>query len=197
MENKEHYSRWKAMKNRCYNPNHIYYKNYGARGITVCDEWKNSYENFYKWACSSGYKKGLTIDRIDNDKGYSPENCRWATRKEQGRNQRTNRKITINGITKLMCEWAEESGISEKNILKRIRRGWNSSNLLNPLKNSNHFYTYNGEKHTLAEWSRIKNIPYSTLSERIKKGLTPFEAHDDIRKEVARKATQRFKMNKK
>lgn len=128
------YSRWKAMKQRCYNPKHTYYKNYGARGISVCDEWKDNFLNFYNWAISTGYREGLTVDRIDNDKGYSPENCRWATKKEQGRNLRTNRPITIGGETKLMCEWAEISGISSANILKRIRRGWKNEDLIKPLK---------------------------------------------------------------
>lgn len=186
-----HYKRWRAMINRCYNKNHTYYYNYGGRGITICDEWKNDYQNFCNWANNSGYKKGLSLDRIDNNKGYFPENCRWATRKQQGRNQRTNRNITINGETKLMCEWAEISGVSSKEICKRIKRGWKNEDLLKPTKNSNRYIEYNGENHTIAEWSKIFNIPYTTISQRIKKGLTPFENHDNIRKEAARKATSK------
>lgn len=186
-----HYRRWRSMLNRCYNPNHTYYYNYGGRGITVCDEWKNDYEKFCEWANQSGYEKSLSLDRIDNNKGYSPENCRWATRKQQGRNQRTNHKITINGKTKLMCEWAEISGISEKNIYKRIKRGWRNEELLRPLKEKSHYITYNKKTRTMKEWSEILNIPYSTISGRIKKGLKPFENHDDIRKEASRKATSK------
>lgn len=132
-KNLEHYSRWKSIKSRCYNPHHKYYKNYGGRGIEVCDEWRADFMSFYSWALLSGYEKGLTLDRIDNNKGYSPNNCKWSTRKEQNRNQRSNRKITINGKTKLLCEWAEESGISSKSILKRIKRGWKNEDLLLPL----------------------------------------------------------------
>lgn len=187
----KHYKRYRSMINRCYNPNHTHYHNYGGRGITVCNEWKNDYQKFCDWANSSGYKEGLTLDRIDNNKGYSPENCRWATRKEQGRNQRTNVKITINGKTKLMCEWAEISGISEGNISKRIKRGWGDEDLLKPLNETNHYIKHNGEKHTIAEWSRILNIPYSTIAQRVAKGLQPFENHDDIRKEKARQATSK------
>lgn len=183
-----HYRRWKSMLSRCYNKNHTYYYNYGGRGITVCEEWKNSYQNFCDWVKKSGYKKGLTLDRIDNNKGYSPENCRWATRKQQGRNQRTNKKITINGKTKLMCEWAEISGISEKNISKRIKRGWTNEELLKPLKRTQQYITYDGKTLTISEWSKILRIPYTTIIGRIKKGLNPFENHDKLRKEASRKA---------
>lgn len=186
-----HYSRWKAMRNRCYNPKHTYYYNYGGRGITICEEWKENYQAFCDWANKSGYKTGLTLDRIDNDKGYSPENCRWATRKEQGRNQRTNRKITIQGQTRLLCEWAELSGISSKEIHKRIKRGWDNDKLLKPTEHKNRFIIFNGEKHTIAEWSKILNISYSTICTRLQRGLTPFESHDDIRKRAALIATSK------
>lgn len=88
---------YNGMKSRCYNPNATGYKNYGGRGISICDEWKNDFWAFYNWAVFNGYEEGLTIDRIDNDSGYYPENCRWATRAEQNRNKRTTVKTAKGG----------------------------------------------------------------------------------------------------
>ena len=86
------YKVWHGMKTRCYDKNFIYYCNYGGRGIKICDEWKNNFTTFYNWAIANGYKEGLTIDRINNDGNYEPSNCRWATRAEQNRNKRYNKR---------------------------------------------------------------------------------------------------------
>lgn len=87
------YSRWEGMKRRCYNKKFKHYKNYGGRGIKICDEWLYDFDSFYYWAISHGYKKELEIDRIDNDGDYSPENCRFITHKENMNNQRRSKKL--------------------------------------------------------------------------------------------------------
>lgn len=121
---------WKSMKERCYNSNHDQYKDYGGRGITICSEWKNDFLCFYNWAISNGYKDNLTIDRINNDGNYCPENCKWSTRKEQGNNQRTNHLLTYNNKTQTMAQWAEEIGLNPRTLQTRISRGWNVQDAL-------------------------------------------------------------------
>lgn len=118
------YSIWRGMKDRCYRQTHPYYNHYGGRGITVCPEWKTSYVAFRDWAKSHGYSDDLSIDRIDNDKGYSPENCRWASNAQQANNQSRNRQITFQGRTQNLTQWAEELGISFPVLHYRLKHGW-------------------------------------------------------------------------
>ena len=112
------------MKGRCENPKADNYKYYGARGIKVCDIWEKNFENFYNWSIKNGYEENLTIDRIDVNGNYCPENCAWKTIKEQENNRRNNRVLMFNGIEKNVTEWSEELGINRETIYKRLRSGW-------------------------------------------------------------------------
>jgi hypothetical protein len=124
------YKTWASMIQRCYNPNNKEYKNYGARGIVVCNEWKNSFESFNEWAISSGYNKKLTIERIDVNKNYEPSNCRWATSKEQARNTRVNKLLTFNGESLCLAAWAEKTGIKYPSLVSRLNSGWTEEEAL-------------------------------------------------------------------
>lgn len=100
------YNVWHTMKERCYVPSQSSYKNYGGRGIKVCDEWKDNFKEFYNWAIN-GWKKGLTLDRINNDDDYKPDNCRWVDRVEQANNRHTNYLIKYKGEIKTMAQWSK------------------------------------------------------------------------------------------
>lgn len=113
------YVAWQHMKQRCCNPQNARYKYYGARGITVYSEW-SSFEPFEKWALSHGYEDGLTLDRIDVNGGYCPENCRWVTWKVQQNNKRSNTVIEAFGEKRTLSEWAQITGINRVTIQKRI-----------------------------------------------------------------------------
>lgn len=115
------------MKYRCNNDKSKDYKHYGARGIKVCNEWQdatNGFINFYKWATNNGYRNNLSIDRINNDGDYEPNNCRWVDNATQSNNRRTNRLITYKGVTKTLAQWSNSTGISSATIRERLRRGW-------------------------------------------------------------------------
>lgn len=123
------YHIYSGMKSRCFNKNYHAYKHYGGRGITVCDEWlgENGFQNFYEWSMNNGYADNLTIDREDNDKGYSPDNCRWVTQEIQARNKRSNLLIEYNGETKPLIEWSEELNIPYDILNDRITGlGWDA-----------------------------------------------------------------------
>lgn len=124
------YRIWGAMKNRCNNPKQKEYQHYGGRGITVCDEWLHDFQAFYDWAMANGYKDGLTIDRIDNNKGYSPDNCRWATYEEQSNNKNNTIYISYNNEKHTIKEWENITGIPSKVIYWRIKHKWNTAKAL-------------------------------------------------------------------
>ena len=124
------YGIYKSMIERCYNVNNKRYDDYGGRGIDVCCEWTDDYEEFKKWAVRTGYKNGLSIDREDNSRGYYPDNCRWVTQKVQANNTRRNRFIEFNGTSKTLAEWSDDVGIEYNTLYGRFRRGWSAADML-------------------------------------------------------------------
>lgn len=133
------YRIWSGMKSRCYSLSDRNYRRYGARGIEVCQEWQSDFMAFRTWAVANGYRDGLSIDRIDNDGMYSPDNCRWADRKLQNNNRRTNVYITYKGETHTASQWAGITGIKESTLVMRKRNGWSDSECLEitPSPNNN------------------------------------------------------------
>lgn len=133
---------WFSMINRCHSPKDKAYKNYGGRGIYVCERWRGL-DGFANFLHDMGHRpsKDLSLDRKDNDQGYSPENCRWATRTEQARNRRSNRLLTIDGDTAPVATWAERSGISRRIITDRLAAGWDArSSVFTPRKSDDELH---------------------------------------------------------
>ena len=172
---------WKNIKNRCCRTCHATYKWYGGRGITICDEWKNDPVAFIAWCKSHGYKDGLQIDRIDNDKGYSPDNCRFVTPKENLQNTSTNVRLTYRGETRTIAEWSEQLGLPYAVIRERYCHGWDIEDIFTMPVNKNlrrdkskvQMLTYKGETHTLSEWAKITNLKWWTVQNRVRLGWSP------------------------
>ena len=124
------YRIWRGMKTRCENQNDYHYEFYGKRCIKVCDEWQK-FEPFYDWAMNNGYTESLTLDRIDNNGNYEPNNCRWATVKEQCNNRRTSRFIAHNNVSHTLAEWANIANMKPETLAYRINNGWPMDEALN------------------------------------------------------------------
>lgn len=158
------YNTWTMMKGRCYNKNNKSYFRYGGKGIGVCDEWRHSYETFRDWALSNGWKLRLQIDRRDNSKGYSPENCRIVTCKVNSRNRGSNIHITHNGETKILVEWVEFYGLNYSRTMQRYRRGLRGYELFSQEKIPN---AKKGWKHSEEAKRKI------SIAHKGKKGKSP------------------------
>jgi len=165
---------------RCHNPKSGKYSFYGARGISVCDRWRNSFDDFV--ADMGPRPTGSTIEREHNAGNYEPENCRWATVKEQARNRRSNRIITFNGETLTLAEWCERYNLHQVTVGRRLNAGWPPEAAFE-LEENWHFRKPNSHiieigcfVGTLKEWCEALNLKRSTISERIRRGWSSQKA---------------------
>lgn len=118
------------MKSRCLNQNSLFYHRYGGRGIEICEDWLNSFQSFYDWSITHNYGDNLTLDRINNDGNYEPNNCRWVNRRIQCVNRSNNHIVTINGMTKSLMEWCDFYNINYRTVQDRLKRGWSEEKAL-------------------------------------------------------------------
>lgn len=164
------YRCWGSMKTRCNNPNAMSYKNYGGRGITYCKEWEQ-YWPFHDWALENGYEDTLTLDRIDVNGNYCPENCRWADRLQQANNTTCNRRITFDGKTMTLREWDRQLGFREGVLSDRLNTlGWDLERAMT--EESKEFsrtkrYEYKGESQPLSYWADKAGITFSSMWKRV------------------------------
>lgn len=170
----QEYICWMNMKRRCFDKNNSEYHNYGGRGIKVCDRWLNSFENFLEDMGKLPFR-GATLDRINVNGGYGPNNCRWATMKEQANNTRRSHFITYNGKTKTLSGWADEIGVNYSALENRIRRGWGIEKALTaPIRET--YYSKNrtfelfGTRKTASEWARLSPMSTDSFLSRLRKG---------------------------
>jgi hypothetical protein len=173
---------WRSMKDRCCNSNNKTFSYYGGRGIYVCERWRNSFENFFE---DMGYcPEGLTLDRIDNDGPYSPDNCRWATLQEQGRNRRDNHWIEYNGESHTLVRWSEILNLSYSLLISRlnkhkwsVKRAFETPYIPSHRRNEKalNFITYCNKTQTLSEWARELNVSPTCLWNRLYRKKMPIE----------------------
>ena len=181
------YNCWLNNINKCNNPNHSSYKNYGGQGISICEEWKNSFETFRIWALNNGYQDNLTIDRIDVNGDYCPENCRWVDMKIQQNNKRTNKYLTYNGTTLTERQWEEKLGLGRGTIRYRLQQNLPDELIFSTIEDfkrkkksakgelgkitCEQLYTINGETHNISEWAKIVGISKGNMKARFDQQL--------------------------
>ena len=170
----EYYS-WRAMKIRCFNPNYPRYSDWGGRGITVCDRWKNSFENFLADMGTKPSPKH-SLDRIDNNADYSPKNCRWATKAEQQNNQRSNRLITIGNETYTIAQWTKKMNIGEQVIFMRLKAGWSDYDAVMTPVRPYKIITIGNETLTIAQWTEKMGYNKTVIQGRLKDGWSDYDA---------------------
>ena len=162
------YNCWKSMMARCYSETHMHFQHYGGRGIEVCARW----HDFDAFAADMGERPlGCSLERINNDLGYSPDNCRWATAKEQANNRRNNTVIEANGVEMTITQWADRLGTSASTIAARIDMGWSAEDAVNIPVTRNKELTLGDRTMNLMQWAKATGIAYTTIVSRFNRGL--------------------------
>lgn len=171
------YSIWSGMKDRCYNSNNPQYKWYGGKGVYIADEWLHDPDAFCNWARAHGYGSDLTIDRIDFNGPYTPDNCRWVTMKEQQNNKSSNHLLTYQGKTQNINQWAQELGMKREIIKDRLLSGWSTEEALSrpPKQVDPATVEYQGKTYIISELAEKYNLAYDVLRHRILKQGMPIE----------------------
>lgn len=164
------------MKQRCINPDNHKYPRYGARGIKVADEWLD-FRTFERWALTSGYKKHLTLDRIDTDGNYEPDNCRWATQSVQQNNRNNNRIISFEGKEYTLAQLSRKHGMKPDTLAQRLDNGMTVSEAISKKINFDQtLVEFDGETKTLTKWCEQLDLPYKTIYARVRRGWDLKEA---------------------
>ena len=165
------YQVWDAIKSRCLNPNNNHYHRYGGRGITLCKRWQK-FENFLEDMGEP--PKGMTIDRKNNNRGYMPSNCRWATPQQQANNRYTNTYITYKGKTQTIAEWSRETGVRYSRLVYRMKIGWEPPKLFSKKTysgiSSKYDLLYEGRKVSVRKYAELTGIPLSSVYVKIYRG---------------------------
>lgn len=176
MVNSRLYRIYYDMKQRCLNPKNTAYEYYGGRGITICDEWlgENGFINFSKWALSNGYDDELTIDRINTNGNYGPDNCRWADIHTQMMNRRNSLFIEHNGKSEAIMDIAQRHSLSTTTVKRRIDKGWDEKDIVLETPKERKVY-YEGKYYSLKELAQKTGISYNTLQSRYNKNFTDEE----------------------
>lgn len=169
------YKCWEQMRSRCNNPNATQYKDYGGRGITVCKRW----DSFKRFCDDMGARpRGFTIERTNNTLGYAPDNCRWASRKEQANNTRRNRIVEYKGQCLTLSQWQEVTGIPQKDLSYRLIAGWSVKRALTTpsMSKPERLITHKGTTLNVTQWGRHLNLARKTISNRLDRGLAIADA---------------------
>lgn len=179
-----------SMNYRCNNKEDKYY---GAKGIKVCSEWINNPDSFIKWSIENGYREGLSIDRIDGDDDYTPLNCRWVDMKTQANNRTNNSYIEVNGNKLTYAECEEQTGISQKLISSRVRKGRTVEEVLSKEIYNGVMVEFDGKRMNISEWGRYTGLGREVIKKRINSG---WSIEKSLTTPLKSKQENRAKLNK-